>query len=265
MQSAPGGVTRRRHPHVLRHRRRPRPHQAARRSPSSASAARVTPTPRTCATRASTWSCPTCPARPTPSAPRRPASRCSSAAEATKRGRRCHDAGARRRAGAPVRQATWPPNLKAGRPLMFAHGFNIHFGQIVPPKDVDVIMVAPKGPGHLVRRQYEEGKGVPALIAVHQDASGKARDLALAYARRHRRDARRRARDDLQRRDRDRPLRRAGGALRRRHRADQGRLRHAGRGRLPARDRLLRVPARAQAHRRPHLGEGHRRHALLDQ
>jgi len=72
--------------------------------------------------------------------------------------------------------------LKAGKVLMFAHGFNIHFSQIVPPKDVDVIMVAPKGPGHLVRRQYEEGKGVPALIAVYQDATGKAKDLALAYA-----------------------------------------------------------------------------------
>ncbi len=72
--------------------------------------------------------------------------------------------------------------LKAGKVLMFAHGFNIHFNQIVPPKDVDVIMVAPKGPGHLVRRQYEEGKGVPALIAVHQDASGKAKELSLAYA-----------------------------------------------------------------------------------
>lgn len=74
------------------------------------------------------------------------------------------------------------PGLKAGNVLMFAHGFNIHFNQIVPPADVDVIMVAPKGPGHLVRRQYQEGRGVPALIAVHQDASGKANDLALAYA-----------------------------------------------------------------------------------
>ncbi|MGD0997690.1 MAG: ketol-acid reductoisomerase [Thermoleophilia bacterium] len=72
--------------------------------------------------------------------------------------------------------------LKAGKALMFAHGFNIHFNQIVAPKDVDVIMVAPKGPGHLVRRQYEEGKGVPSLIAVHQDASGRAKELALAYA-----------------------------------------------------------------------------------
>ena len=74
------------------------------------------------------------------------------------------------------------PNLKAGDMLMFAHGFNIHFGQIVPPKDVDVTMIAPKGPGHTVRSEYQAGKGVPCLIAVHQDATGKAQDLALAYA-----------------------------------------------------------------------------------
>ena len=73
-------------------------------------------------------------------------------------------------------------NLKAGDVLMFAHGFNIIYSQIVAPKDVDVIMVAPKGPGHTVRSQYQEGKGVPALIAIHQDASGKAKDYALAYA-----------------------------------------------------------------------------------
>ncbi len=72
--------------------------------------------------------------------------------------------------------------LSAGKALLFSHGFNIHFGQIVPPKDVDVIMVAPKGPGHLVRRVYTEGAGVPALIAVQQDATGKAKDIALAYA-----------------------------------------------------------------------------------
>ena len=75
------------------------------------------------------------------------------------------------------------PNLKAGNTLLFSHGFNIHFGQIVPPKDVDVIMVAPKGPGHLVRRVYTEGAGVPALIAIFQDASKKAKQTALAYAR----------------------------------------------------------------------------------
>ena len=74
------------------------------------------------------------------------------------------------------------PNLKAGDVLAFAHGFNIHFGQVVPPADVDVIMVAPKGPGHLVRRTYEQGEGVPCLFAVYQDASGQARDRAMAYA-----------------------------------------------------------------------------------
>lgn len=73
-------------------------------------------------------------------------------------------------------------NLTEGKALVFAHGFNIHFGLIVPPSDVDVFMVAPKGPGHTVRSQYLEGKGVPDLIAIHQDATGNAKDLALAYA-----------------------------------------------------------------------------------
>ncbi|WP_018084528.1 ketol-acid reductoisomerase [Desulfurispora thermophila] len=74
------------------------------------------------------------------------------------------------------------PHMKQGKALMFSHGFNIHFGQIVPPADVDVFLVAPKSPGHMVRRLYEQGNGVPGLIAVHQDYSGKARQLALAYA-----------------------------------------------------------------------------------
>lgn len=74
------------------------------------------------------------------------------------------------------------PNLKKGNVLLFAHGFNIHFHQIIPEPDVDIIMVAPKGPGHLVRRVYTEGGGVPALIAVYQDASGKAKEYGLAYA-----------------------------------------------------------------------------------
>ncbi|MDO5423003.1 MAG: ketol-acid reductoisomerase [Eubacteriales bacterium] len=74
------------------------------------------------------------------------------------------------------------PNLEEGNMLMFAHGFAIHFGQIVPPQGVDVTMIAPKGPGHTVRSQYQEGKGVPCLVAVQQDATGKAKDLALAYA-----------------------------------------------------------------------------------
>ncbi|WP_017318614.1 ketol-acid reductoisomerase [Mastigocladopsis repens] len=74
------------------------------------------------------------------------------------------------------------PNLEEGNVLLFAHGFNIHFGQVVPPANVDVVMVAPKGPGHLVRRTYEQGQGVPALFAVYQDASTQARDRAMAYA-----------------------------------------------------------------------------------
>lgn len=74
------------------------------------------------------------------------------------------------------------PNLSSGMTLAFAHGFNIHYGQIVPPSDVDVVMVAPKGPGHTVRSQYQEGKGVPCLVAVYQDATGRAKETALAYA-----------------------------------------------------------------------------------
>ncbi len=74
------------------------------------------------------------------------------------------------------------PNLDEGNALAFAHGFNIHFGQIVPPEYVDVFLVAPKGPGHLVRWMYEEGKGVPALFAVHQDFTGDGKNVALAYA-----------------------------------------------------------------------------------
>ena len=81
-----------------------------------------------------------------------------------------------------VWQAEIKPNIKSGATLAFSHGFNIRFGQIVPPKDVNVVMIAPKGPGHLVRRQYEEGKGVPCLIAVEQDATGNAHNIGLAYA-----------------------------------------------------------------------------------
>ncbi|MGE5614060.1 MAG: ketol-acid reductoisomerase [Bacillota bacterium] len=83
---------------------------------------------------------------------------------------------------AKIYEESIKPNLEEGNVLMFAHGFNIHFKQIIPPEFVDVIMVAPKGPGHTVRSQYLEGKGVPSLIAVYQDASGKAKDYALAYA-----------------------------------------------------------------------------------
>jgi ketol-acid reductoisomerase len=75
------------------------------------------------------------------------------------------------------------PFMKQGKTLLFSHGFNIHYGQIVPPPDIDVIMIAPKGPGHLVRSEYVRGAGVPALVAIHQDASGQALQTALAYGR----------------------------------------------------------------------------------
>ena len=83
---------------------------------------------------------------------------------------------------AKVYEEAIKPNLKKGKVLVFSHGFNIRFKQIKPPKSIDVIMIAPKGPGALVRRMYEEGKGVPCLVAVHQDASGNAKNIALAYA-----------------------------------------------------------------------------------
>ena len=74
------------------------------------------------------------------------------------------------------------PHMKKGKTLMFAHGFNIHFGFIKPPADIDVTMIAPKAPGHRVRELFVDGSGVPALVAIHQDASGKALQNALAYA-----------------------------------------------------------------------------------
>lgn len=83
---------------------------------------------------------------------------------------------------AKIYQEEIAPNLTAGKTLAFAHGFNIHFKQIVPPADVNVVMIAPKGPGHTVRSQFQEGKGVPDLIAVYQDATGNAHDLGLAYS-----------------------------------------------------------------------------------
>jgi ketol-acid reductoisomerase len=81
-----------------------------------------------------------------------------------------------------IYQQSIEKELAHGKTLMFAHGFNIHYSQIVPPSNIDVSMIAPKGPGHILRRLYVEGSGVPALVAIHQDSSGKARDIALAYA-----------------------------------------------------------------------------------
>lgn len=131
------------------------------------------------------------------------------------------------------------PNLKPGKSLVFAHGFNIHFCQIEPPKDVDVFMVAPKGPGHLVRRTFTEGGGVPCVFAVHQDATGEATQKALAYAKGIGGTRSGRDRNHLQGRNRNRPLRRTGRPVRRCDGTDQGRFRNAGRCRLSARNRLF--------------------------
>ena len=83
---------------------------------------------------------------------------------------------------AKLYEADVKPHLKKGKTLLFSHGFNIHYGQIVPSKEIDVVMIAPKGPGHLVRREFQKGGGVPCLVAIYQDSSKKARETALAYA-----------------------------------------------------------------------------------
>ena len=164
-----------------------------------------------------------------------------------------------------VYDAEIAPHLRAGHLLMFAHGFNIHFGRIDPPGIVDVGMVAPKGPGHLLRSVYRAGGGVPALFAVHRDPSGTARDRVLAYARAI---GSTRAgvlettfaeetETDLFG-EQARPVRRHGGA-------HQDGLRDARRGRLPARARLLRDDARAQADRRPDVPRRPQLHALQRQ
>ena len=154
--------------------------------------------------------------------------------------------------------------IAPGNTLMFAHGFAILYGEVEPGPGVDVGMAAPKGPGHLVRRQYEKQEGMPGLVAIHADERGSARDVVLAYAKGIGCTRARRDRDHLQGRDRDRPVRRAGRALRRRLRAGPGGLRDAGRCRLRPPDGVLRVPARGQADRGPDVREGPGRDALLD-
>ncbi len=118
-------------------------------------------------------------------------------------------------------------NLVAGNALMFSHGFNIHYGQIRPPAGVDVFMVAPKAPGHTVRDQYVGGAGVPGLVAVHQNSTGDAKDLALAYARAYRMFKGGSYRDDFQGRDGNRSFRGAVSSLRRAHGPYPGRIRDA--------------------------------------
>ena len=156
------------------------------------------------------------------------------------------------------------PNLDERDSLAFAHGFNIHFGQITPPKGVDVWMIAPKGPGHLVRRTYEEGGGVPALVAVSADETGKAKQTALAYARAIGA-TRAGVLDTTFEEETETDLFGeqvvlCGGLVE----LIKAQLRDARERGLPARVRLLRDAARGEADRRPHLRGRHRQHALLD-
>ncbi len=154
------------------------------------------------------------------------------------------------------------PEIKEGATLAFAHGFNVHYGQVMPRADLDVVMVAPKAPGPHGARHVRAGRRrADADRGPSGHVGPRARHRAVVR-RGDRRRPRRRHRDELPRGDRDRPVRRADGAVRRRGRADQGRLRDAGRGRLRAGDGVLRVPARAQADRRPDLRGRHREHEL---
>jgi len=156
------------------------------------------------------------------------------------------------------------PNLKSGKTLMFAHGFNIRFGTIKPPKTVDVSMIAPKAPGHRVREVFTEGGGTPALLAVEQDASGNAKALALSYAK-GLGCTRAGVLETTYRRNGNGPLWRAVGSLRGRQRTHQSRIRNAHRSRLPTRSRLLRMPPRTQANRGFDLPRRPQLHALLRQ
>ena len=156
------------------------------------------------------------------------------------------------------------PGLTKGKILGFSHGFSIHFKAIVPPADVDVVMIAPKSPGHLFRRVYAEGRGVPALIAIHQDASGRAHELALAYAYGIgstragvlQTTFKEETESDLF----GEQAVLCGGLT---SLMKKG-FRDAGRSRLPARDRILRVHPRNEADRGPDLRRRPRPHALFD-
>ena len=156
------------------------------------------------------------------------------------------------------------PHIRDGAALLFAHGLNIHFRLIEPKASIDVLMVAPKGPGHTVRGEYLRGGGVPCLIAVAQDASGGALDLGLAYASAIGGGRSGIIETSFPRGVRDRSVRRAGRAVRRPRRTDPRRFRDPGRGGLRPRDGLFRVPARGEADRRPDLRGRHRQHELLD-
>ena len=157
------------------------------------------------------------------------------------------------------------PNIAPGACLLFAHGFNVHYGQITPREDLDVVLVAPKGPGALVRREYEIGRGVPASTPCTRTAAASAEQLALTYcagiggARQNAIKTTFKEETETDLFGEQAVL--CGGATK----LVAGRLGNAGRGRLPARGRLLRVPARTEADRRPVLRRRHHPHARVHQ
>ena len=167
--------------------------------------------------------------------------------------------------GAEIYEAEIAPHLTKGKYLAFGHGFNIHFKFIKPPADVNVFMIAPKGPGHLVRSEYTKGRGVPCLLAVQQDPSGDTTKVGLAYGSAIGGGRAAIIETIVQGRNRNRSVRRAVRAVRRTDRTDSRRLRDAGRSRLRARDGVLRMPARSEADRGPDLRGRNLEHALLDQ
>ena len=249
--------------HVLRQRRRPRASSTARPSPSSATARRATPTPRTSRTPASTSSSACVPDSKSVEQAKADGLRVEGVADAASSGdivmvlvpdELHHD----------VWESDVRDGIAEGNILMFGHGFSVHYGEVEPPAGVDVALVAPKGPGHLVRRQYLEGSGVPGLIAIHQDATGNAKALALAYAKgigcTRGGVIETTFKDETETDLFGEQAVLCGGASE----LVQAGLRDARRGRLRPADGVLRVPARAQAHRRPHVREGPGGHALLD-
>jgi hypothetical protein len=234
-----------------------------RRSPSSATAPRATPTrstSRTAAARSSSASIPGSKSRKVAEAARLQGLR-------HRRGgppRRRHPGRPARHEAGGVYKSDILPNLTKGKTLIFSHGLSVHFGLIKPHKDIDVIMVAPKGPGHMVRRLYVEGKGMPALVAVFQNRSkARPRRRRSRGPRASAPPARASSRPPSRRRPRPTSSASRPSSAAARARSSRPASRPWSRP-ATSRDGLLRVPPRAEAHLRPHVRERHRRHALLD-
>ena len=236
----------------------------ARPSRSSATAARAARTPSTCAIPATTSSSACAPDSAKREEARRDGVNVADVADAVKRADLVMMLIPDEEQPATYMRSV-KDNLKPAAALVFAHGFAIHFGTIVPPAGNDVFMVAPKGPGRLVRSEYEAGRGVPALVAVHQNPSGKARELGFAYASGIGA-GRAGVLETTFKEETETDLFGEQAVLvRRRFGTDHGGLRHPHRGRLRARDGVLRGAARDEAHHRFGVRARHRRHARRNQ